>query len=184
MKKLVIGFITGMVLFIGAAAIAYANDWITFNGDNQIIETESDIDEIMQILRNVNSDKITAEQAVKELQDLNPKGLAKQNQELRDRVNELKGQLETAQSALAAKDNEINEKNQAYDKLQQERDGLESTIDGLNAQITELQNASNSNSEYVKHLENEIERANNKVAELNNKSGAALQEAQEIGGNE
>lgn len=147
-----------LTLVFGAGV--YASQWLSFTGDNQIEQSESDVDEIMQILRNVNDGKITAEDAVvklearvQELEDMNPSGLAKQNKELREKVDNL-------ESMIALRDHTI--------------EGLEADVADLKEQLA---NAPEDQTEYVKHLEEQLQIANEAVESLNIKTGGALEEA-------
>ena len=159
-----------LLLSLVFGACVYASQWLNFTGDNKIEQSENDVDEIMQILRDVNSDKLTAEQALAELQDLNPAGLAKQNKEMREQIEQLKtniGVIETElayqQQLVQDKQSEIDEKNTAYDLLQQERDRLQAELDNYNG--------------YVEHLEAELTRANEKSQSVSNKTTEAVEEA-------
>ena len=78
MKKIklpvaIIGSLLLLSLVFGAGV--YASQWLSFTGDEQVEQSKNDVDEIMQILRDVNADKLTAEQALAELQKLDPHGL-------------------------------------------------------------------------------------------------------------
>lgn len=196
MKKLTLtltGLIAVVLLFAGGV---FASQWLSFMGDDQAAESHNDVDRILEILKQENSGKISAETALKELQDLNPAGLAKQNKELREQIEQLKTdngvlstdlaskqkEIDEKQREIENKQNEINEKNTAYDLLQQERDQLQSTIDDLNNQIATLNQNNQGNAEYIAHLEAELQRANETMQGLNNKTGAALEEAEAIVG--
>ena len=63
------------------------------------------------------------------------------------------------------------EKNQAYDQLQQQRDAIASERDSYKAQVDE-------NNNYVKHLEAELEKANNASASHSQKTSEALEQAE------
>ena len=159
MKKVLIAFgsiVLAALLFIGGV---YANEkgWLNFTGDSQIEQAGNDVEEIMDILRQVNEGKISAEEAkvqlekrVEELEDLNPSGLAKQNQELRKQVSEL-------QTDLA--------------NVTEERNNLQKDL----ANITQERDNAN---EYIDHLEAELTRANEKVESHADKVSKALQEAE------
>lgn len=159
MKKVLIAFgsiVLAALLFIGGV---YANEkgWLNFTGDSQIEQAGNDVEEIMDILRQVNEGKISAEEAkvqlekrVEELEDLNPSGLAKQNQELRKQVSEL-------QTDLA--------------NVTEERNNLQKDL----ADITQERDNAN---EYVAHLAAELKRANEEVESHANKVSEALKEAE------
>lgn len=180
MKKLIIvltGLVLSAILFAGGM---FAAQWLSFTGDDQAVDSNNDVDQIMQILRDTHEGKISAENALAELEELNPAGLAKNNKELREENEQLKNNNAQLSTDLNAKQKEIDEKNTAYDQLQQERDSLQSTIDDLNNQIAALNESNNGNTEYIAHLEAELQRANETMTGLNNKTGAALEEAKTI----
>ena len=76
----------GLIVLVGVMMFglgAYANaNWKTYDGD--VTQSEDHVDEIMEILRQVNTDKLSAEDALAALEALNPAGLAKLNKELRE----------------------------------------------------------------------------------------------------
>lgn len=93
MKKLLIGitaFTAAVLLFTGGV---YASQWLDFTGDKQITQADSDVDEIMEILRKLNTDKITAEEALAKLQGVDTDRLT-QIETLEDDVAKLKGTVE------------------------------------------------------------------------------------------
>src|SRR5699024_4373471 len=103
MKKKVIGFITVIVLVLGAFATgvyAAKTDWPSFTGDKKVTESSNHVDEIMEILRQVNEDKLTAEQALAELEALNPPGLVSQIKELKEEISELNEYIAHLESEL------------------------------------------------------------------------------------
>ena len=184
MKKIklpvaIIGSLLLLSLVFGAGV--YASQWLSFTGDNQIEQSENDVDEIMEILRNVNDDKLTAEQALAELQKLDPHGLKQKNEQLNNEVANLRDQLEQKQVEIEQKIAEIQEKidegnrkvaeKQAeLDRVAQERDSNKQRADQLQQQIDE-------NSNYVAHLEQELQRANEKAQSVSNKTTEAVEEA-------
>lgn len=201
MKKTLLTVTAALTLLLfGAVGGVYASNqgWFNFTGDDNIEQADADVDEIMDILRNVNSDKITAEQALKELQDLNPSGLAKQNKELRDQVAQLTTDLNAQKEAYTSLQEtntqnveaneqlqyELSEKSTAYDQLQQEYDGLQSVIDDLNAQVATLNYSNSEKDDYIKHLESELQRANDLAASHSGHTDKAVQEARTFQNNE
>ena len=184
MKKIklpvaVIGCLLLLSLVFGAGV--YASQWLSFTGDNQVEQSKNDVNEIMEILRNVNDDKLTAEQALAELQKLDPHGLKQKNEQLNNEVANLRDQLEQKQVEIEQKIAEIQEKidegnrkvaeKQAeLDRVAQERDSNKQRADQLQQQIDE-------NSNYVAHLEQELQRANEKVQSVSNKTTEAVEEA-------
>ena len=177
LKKLILvtAAITTMFILLGASIAAF--QYLNFEGDQQIEQAGNDVDEVMQIMRQLNDKNITLEEALKQLQDMNPAGLAKQNKELREQIKQL--------------ENEISEKNTAYDELQKERDqiaavrdnaiaerdNLQAEYNTLNDGYNQLQNELTAANEYVDHLEAELTRANEAVANHAEKAGAAVEEA-------
>lgn len=192
MKKVLLtvtGLLAVAMLFTG---VGYAmSTWLNFTGDEQVEQSKNNVDEILAILDNVaEQGKIDKEQVgilkdrVKELEDMNPSGLAKKNSELREQVKQLNADIE-------AKQNEIEEKNIAYDNLQQERDTIATELDQaiadrdnlqaqyntLNEGYTQLQTELTQANEYVEHLEAELTRANNLVEEHANYTEQAVEKA-------
>ena len=167
MKRILIGittFIGALLIFTGGV---YASQWLNFTGDEQITQSDDHVDEIMKILRNVNDGKITAEDAVvkletrvQELEDMNPSGLAKQNKELREKVDNL-------ESTIALRDHTI--------------EGLEADVADLEHQLA---NAPEDQTEYVKHLEEQLQIANEAVEQHNATTSEAVEEARNYGGDE
>lgn len=111
MKKLFIGTLSLIVAAIIFTGGVYASQWLNFTGDEAIETSDSNVEEIMQILRSVNEGKLSAEEAVstlelrvQELEDMNPSGLAKQNKELRDQVAALEGQISELQAQIDSND--------------------------------------------------------------------------------
>ena len=95
MKKLLIGFasvITAIVIFTSGV---YASQWLNFTGDDEIEQADSDIDEIMEILRNVHAGKQSAEEALAELESLNPKGLVEKIKRLEEEKAGLQAQIDS-----------------------------------------------------------------------------------------
>ena len=63
MKKRILTLAFALVVLLGvftAGVYAHAT-WMNFTGDEQVANTENNIDEIMEILRDVHEDKLTAE---------------------------------------------------------------------------------------------------------------------------
>ena len=192
MKKVLLtvtGFIAVAILFTGVGYAA--SNWLNFTGDEQVEQSQNNVDEILAILDNVaEKGKIDKEQVeiltarVKELEDMNPSGLARQNSELREQVKQLNADV-------ASKQNEIEEKNIAYDNLQQERDAIATELDNavaerdniqaqyntLNEGYVQLQTELTQANEYVEHLEAELTRANNLVEEHANYTEQAVEQA-------
>lgn len=176
-KKLipVAAAITITLALLGASIAAF--QYLNFEGDQQIEQAGNDVDEVMHIMRQLNDKNITLEEALKQLQDMNPAGLAKQNKELREQVKQL--------------ENEISEKNAAYDELQKERDqiaavrdsaiaerdNLQAQYNTLNDGYNQLQTELTAANEYIDHLEAELTRANEAAANHAEKASAAVEEA-------
>ena len=77
--KVSIGVIAGLLLF-ATGAYAANQGWLNFTGDEQVQQSESNVNEIMEILRNVHKGKLDAEQALAELEKLDPMKLQKELQ--------------------------------------------------------------------------------------------------------
>ncbi|MDN6193657.1 MAG: hypothetical protein L0I88_01310 [Alkalibacterium sp.] len=120
MKKLTLtiaSLIAAALIFTGGV---YASQWLNFTGDEQIEQSDSNVEEIMQILRNVNEGKITAEEAnaqledrIAELEDMNPSGLAKQNKELREQVKQLEAQVGESSEYVTHLEEELQRANES-----------------------------------------------------------------------
>ena len=165
MKKVLLtvtGFIVVAMLFtsVGYAAAT----WLNFEGDGQIKKSESDVNEIMQILRDTHEGKLSAEQALAELEAMNPKGLVdkikKLEKDLGDKdkiianhvseaeeLKQLNAQLTTdlaqtnqekinAENALAGKQEELNSKQAEIEQKQQE---IQEKIEEGNRKVAEKQ---------------------------------------------
>src|SRR5699024_1450190 len=161
-----------LTLVFGAGV--YASQWLSFTGDNQIEQSENDVDEIMQILRDVNQDKLSAEDALAKLQELNPEQLVEEIEQLKTELANKRQELENKQKELADKDSQIQEKieegNRKVAEKQAELDGIAKERDALQQQVNE-------NSNYVAHLEQELQRANEKVQEHSELTQSAVEEA-------
>lgn len=188
-----------LLLSLGAIAITltllaggiFAYQYLTFTGTEQAEQTNNNSSEMLQIIKDLSADKITAEEAVaqllaqqeataeelasaqarvKELEDMNAPGLVKQ-------IKELKNTNAQLTTDLNAKQNEINEKNTFIDQLQTERDGLQTQIDNLNAQLNEANNGKQSDKDEIARLEAELIKANETMAAVNAQSNADVEEA-------
>lgn len=195
-----------LLLSLGAIAITltllaggiFAYQYLTFTGTEQAEQTNNNSSEMLQIIKDLSADKITAEEAaeqllaqqeataeelaatqarVKELEDMNPSGLAKNNKTLREENEQLKNNNAQLATDLNAKQTEINEKNTFIDQLQTERDGLETQIDNLNAQLNEANNGTQSDKDEIARLEAELIKANETMEAVNAQSNADVEEA-------
>lgn len=188
-----------LLLSLGAIAITltllaggiFAYQYLTFTGTEQAEQTNNNSSEMLQIIKDLSADKITAEEAaaqlleqqeataeelaaaqarVKELEDMNAPGLVKQ-------IKELKNTNAQLTTDLNAKQNEINEKNTFIDQLRTERDGLQTEIDNLTAQLNEANNGTQSDKDEIARLEAELIKANETMAAVNAQSNADVEEA-------
>lgn len=198
MKKLLLSLgAIALTLTLFAGGI-FAYQYLTFTGTEQAEQTNNNSSEMLQIIKDLSADKITAEEAVeqllaqqeatadelaaaqarvKELEDMNPSGLAKLNKQLREENEQLKNNNAQLATDLNAKQNEINEKNTFIDQLQTERDGLQTQIDNLNAQLNEANNGKQSDKDEIARLEAELIKANETMAAVNAQSNADVEEA-------
>lgn len=191
MKKLLLslGAIAITLTLLAGGIFAYQH--LTFTGTEQAEQTNNNSSEMLQIIKDLSADKITAEEAaeqlleqqetmandlataqarVKELEDMNAPGLVKQ-------IKELKNTNAQLNTDLNAKQNEINEKNTFIDQLQTESDGLQTQIDNLNAQLNEASNGKQSDKDEIARLEAELIKANETMAAVNAQSNADVEEA-------
>ena len=90
MKKLLIGITSVIVAVILFAGGVFASQWLSFTGGDSIEQANNDVEEIMEILRDTYEGKISAEQALADLEELNPPGLVKQIKELKEEIEQLK----------------------------------------------------------------------------------------------
>lgn len=172
--SLVLAGLLFVSLIFGAGVYASQN-WLKFTGDEQIKKSESDIDKIMQILEDVNSEKMTAEQALKELQGLNPAGLAKQNTELRQQVEQLKTDNGVLTTEVANQKQQVVNKQAEIEQKQQE---IQDKIEEGNRKVAEKQTELKNSNSYVEHLEEELRKANEAAQSVSNKTTEALTKAQ------
>ena len=90
MKKLLIGFTSVMVAVILFTGGIFASQWLSFTGGDSLDQANIDVEEIMEILRDTYEGKISAEQALADLEELNPPGLVKQIKELKEEIEQHK----------------------------------------------------------------------------------------------
>lgn len=189
--KVLGGVIAGLlVLSLVFGAGVYASQWLSFTGSQQSQQTKENTNEMLDIIKEIAAGRDVAESDLKQVQE-QAHTLVNENEQLKNKNGQLttelanvNGQLknkqteiDNKQAEINQKQQEINEKNQAYDALQQERDGLRSQIDNLNAQLETALNEGNASKEYVKHLEQELQKANAAVADVNAQSNADVEEA-------
>lgn len=174
-----------LLLSLGAIAITltllaggiFAYQYLTFTGTEQAEQTNNNSSEMLQIIKDLSADKITAEEAaaqllaqqektadelaaaqarVKELEDMNPSGLANLNKQLREENEQLKNNNAQLATDLNAKQTEI---------------------DNLNAQLNEANNGTQSDKDEIARLEAELIKANETMAAVNAQSNADVEEA-------
>lgn len=193
MKKILLtvtGFIAVAMLFTGVGYAA--GTWLNFTGDEQIKQSESDIDKIMKILEDVNSEKMTAKQALKELQELN---LEEKNTALHDEVERLKTenaalntevanqkqQVTNKQEELNNKQTEIKQKEQEIQQKIEEGNRKvaekQAELDGVVRQSEEHKRVAEELQKQINHLESELKRANEAAQSVSNKTTKALEQA-------
>src|SRR5699024_10479943 len=165
------GIIAAAFIFAGGV---FASQWLSFTGDNTIQQSQNDVDEIMQILRDVNQDKLSAEDALAKLQELNPEQLVKEIEQLKTELANKRQELENKQKELADKDSQIQEKIEGGNRKVAEK---QAELDGIARERDALQQQDNENDQYVKHLEQELTRANEKAQAIGNKTTESVEEA-------
>lgn len=168
MKKKAIGFITVLVLVLGTFATgvyAAKTDWLSFTGDSQVQESSGHVDEIMSILRQVNADKISAEEALAEIGEVDLDGLERRIKDLERELADKVREVADKQREIADKQREVDEKNGIINDKNKVIEGKDRVINELN--------------EYISHLESELRRANEAVDDYINKTGDAVIEARE-----
>lgn len=92
------GAITLLIGGFAAGTYAAKTEWFGFTGDSEITQATDHTDEIMTILRQVNTDKLTAEDALAELEAMNPPGLVRQIKELKAEIERMNGELAQAKA--------------------------------------------------------------------------------------
>lgn len=90
MKKMLIGFTSVMAAVILFTGGIFASQWLSFTGGDSLDQANNDVEEIMEILRDTYEGKISAEQALADLEELNPPGLVKQIKELKEEIEQHK----------------------------------------------------------------------------------------------
>lgn len=183
MKKLLLTLSTmGLALLLLTGGI-FAYQYLTFTGDDQIEQADADVNEILQILEEVAvKGEMTEQQledaktTIKELQDMNPAGLAKQNKELRNQVAQLN-------TDLSAKQKEIDEKNTAYDALHNERDQIATARDNAIAERDNIQAQYNTLNENHTQLQTELAQANEEIERLQGELQRANEAVENHAGN-
>lgn len=170
MKKLLLSLGAIAITLTLLAGVTFAYQYLTFTGTEQAEQTNNNSSEMLQIIKDLSADKITAEEAaaqlleqqeamadelaaaqarVKELEDMNAPGLVKQ-------IKELKNTNAQLNTDLNAKQNEI---------------------DNLNAQLNEASNGTQSDKDEIARLEAELIKANETMAAVNAQSNADVEEA-------
>lgn len=130
MKKLLLTLTATLVALALFATGAFAAvKWMEYTGEDNIEQASNNVDEIMDILREVNEGKLSAEEAqaqlkkrVDELESMNPSGLAKQNKELREQVKALESQVGENAEYVAHLEAELTEANEQAQEHQNETD--------------------------------------------------------------
>ena len=177
MKKLLLSLGAIAITLTLLAGVTFAYQYLTFTGTEQAEQTNNNSSEMLQIIKDLSADKITAEEAVaqliaqqetmaddlataqarvKELEDMNPSGLAKLNKQLREENEQLKNNNAQLNTDLNAKQTEI---------------------DNLNAQLNEASNGTQSDKDEIARLEAELIKANETMAAVNAQSNADVEEA-------
>ena len=93
MKKLLVVLSSVVVAVALFTVVAYGSDWLNFNGKDQLNQSAADVDEILSILEQVHTDKMTTEDALEELRDMDPHGLLEENGELKETVESLEADV-------------------------------------------------------------------------------------------
>lgn len=174
-----------LLLSLGAIAITltllaggiFAYQYLTFTGTEKAEQTNNNSSEMLQIIKkvagerdvtkselaqaleqanNLVSENENLQERVKELEDMNPPGLAKLNKKLRDENEQLKNNNAQLTTDLNAKQKEI---------------------DNLNAQLNEANNGKQSDKDEIARLEAELIKANETMAAVNAQSNADVEEA-------
>lgn len=167
MKKITKVSIIALIIIIVFATGVFANEaWLRFTGREDAEQVENDIDGILDILKDVDNGRKTAEEALEDLLENQGNNSAE--------VERLKQQVGDLTNKIKDKDNQLKDKDNTIESLNKE-------INNLKEQIAKLQEDlknNNSDKDYVKHLEDELKKANKRVEDLKKESGKGLEEAQ------
>lgn len=155
MKKRILTGIAGLLVLSAVfAGGMMANSWMNYNSTS--LETaDSDLDRIMELFDELNNDKITAEQALAELESLNPKGLV-------EKIKQLKKDLSSKDQIIA---NHVSE----LEQLKQTNAQLATDLAQAKQAKTDAENALAGKQEELNNKQAEIEA---KQAEINEKNQA------------
>lgn len=152
MKKL-IGSITialGLLLAFSGGVYA-ASNWINFEGEQSIETTKSNIDELLTLIDGLESDLADSQGSNNELESY-------YEQVIKELQEQFQEQLE----------NVTNSKDKEIQSLLEQIQSLENEIANLD-----------DNSDYVEHLESELQKANELVEQLEKYSGEAVEQAKD-----
>lgn len=159
MKKLIVTLAIALAVLVAFTGGVFASsNWVVFEGEEDVEQTSNDIDEIMTILEQLNADKISAEEALAQLEE-EYDGQA--YEDLIDKIDELHGVIDE-------RDTMLDERNATIDRLNAEIDRLQAELDSADG-----------DSEYIDHLEEELQKANEQVKALKEGTGNAVEKARE-----
>lgn len=126
MKKKLTAIVLAITIVFGAFATgvyAAKSEWLSFTSDTEITESGDHVDKIMSILREVNEDKLTAEEALADLEALNPPGLVKKIKALEEEVAELPEYITHLESELTRANGKVTDHNVKTKEALEEAEG-------------------------------------------------------------
>lgn len=144
MKKTTLTITIVLTILLTFGTGVYAAKWLNFEGDNQVTETSAHIDEILDILERVNADKITAEEALEELENSND-----------ERYQDLINKIDELHQVISEKDRiiiELQEELQQAKSDKQYIKHLESELKRANKKVEQLHDKSSKALEQAKKI--------------------------------
>lgn len=152
MKKLIgsMAIVLGLLLAFGGGVYA-ASNWINFEGEQSIETTKSNIDELVSLIDGLESDLDDSQGSNNELESY-------YEQVIKELQEQFQEQLE----------NVTNSKDKEIQSLLEQIQSLENEIANFD-----------DNSDYVEHLESELQKANELVEQIEEYSGEAVEQAKD-----
>ncbi len=229
LKKLLVTLSSVVVVVALFTVVAYGSSWMNFTGEGQIDQSDKDVAEILEILKQVHDEKELTQEQLEDLEALNIKEIARLKEDIKSlennvtvlsndnekliqdkaklttdlaakqkevndkqkEVDDKQKEVNNKQKEIQDKIAEINEKNGVIDEknsdiaiknneiatLESEKNTLTAEKEDLKTQLAEAKSNNEGNSNYIAHLEGELEKANNTVAAHGGTTESALEKA-------
>ena len=162
MKKLLVTLSSIVVAVALFTVVAYGSSWMNFNGEGQLDQSALDVEQILEILDQVHTDKITSEEALEELKAMDPHGLLAENKQLKDDIEGLETDVanlsdenETLKTDNATLTTDLNSKISKVESLETTVDDLNGTIAGLKADVKTHEDTIAAQSTQITNLTNQ-----------------------------